>query len=205
MKSVLLVLALILAVAAQPKTPVWPVRFQQDFVESYTSTQYHDIGKLWYDSERNMERLDRNNGKYISLCNSITNATTPCTQLVRDGKRYIIFPLVRLCCFCCDSAHGCGIMRRDWLSVAGAKYVGKEELSGQIFDKWTETDSTTDYWATTDAKQVPRKHAEDNAFFKDFIMNTYSEEYIAESVFALPGYCTGAVCPETSACKRFRD
>ncbi len=126
MKTVLLVIVLILAVAAEPKTPTWPLRFQQDFVESYASTQYHDVGKLWYDAERNMERLDRSNGKYAPLCNSITNATTPCTQLTRDGKRYMIFPLVRLCCFCCDSAHGCGIMRRDWLTAAGAKYVGKD-------------------------------------------------------------------------------
>jgi hypothetical protein len=131
------------------------VRFQQDFVESYSTTQYHDVGKMWYDSERVMSRLDRSNGKYDPFCNTITNATTPCTQLVREGKRWIFFPLIRLCCECCDAAHGCGILKRDWLSTAN--YIGKEELSGQIFDRWTEPVTVTDYWATTDEKQIPRK------------------------------------------------
>jgi hypothetical protein len=94
-------------------------------------------------------------------------------------------------------------MRRDWLSVVGAKYVGKEELSGQFFDKWSEPESQTDYYATTDAKQIPRRHVEDRAFFKDFIMNTFSEEYIAENIFALPSYCTGTACPATSTCAKF--
>jgi hypothetical protein len=154
MKGLLLALALLLAVIAQ-KSPVWPVRFQQDFVESYSTTQYHDVGKMWYDSERVMSRLDRSNGKYDPFCNTITNATTPCTQLVREGKRWIFFPLIRLCCECCDAAHGCGILKRDWLSTAN--YIGKEELSGQIFDRWTEPVTVTDYWATTDEKQIPRK------------------------------------------------
>lgn len=201
MKALLLTLSVIAAVLAQT-APVWPVRFQQDFVESWSTTQYHDVGKLWYDSERVMSRLDRSNGRYDPLCNSITNATTPCTQLVRAGKRYMIYPLIRLCCYCCDSAHGCGILKRGWL--ANAKFVGKDELSGQIFDKFRDSDSDVDYWATTDAKQLPRKLVEDGAIFKDFIMNTYSEEYIADSVFALPSYCGDNVCPESSKCAKFR-
>jgi hypothetical protein len=53
MKTLLITLALLLAIVAQ-KTPVWPVRFQQDFVESYASTPLHNVGKLWFDAERQM-------------------------------------------------------------------------------------------------------------------------------------------------------
>lgn len=77
MKLVLLVVALAIAASAQ-KTPVWPLRFQQEFVESYKTTTYHDVGKMWYDAERNMSKLARTNGKYDAFCSSITNATTPC-------------------------------------------------------------------------------------------------------------------------------
>ncbi len=200
-KILLLTLFLVSALSQAP--PVWPARFQQDFVESYSTTPYKDAGKLWFDSERVMSRLDRNNGKFDAFCSSITTATTPCTQLVRENKRYLIFPLLRQCCFCCDSAHGCGILRRDWLR--NAKFSGKDELSGQIFNRFIDSDSKTDYWATTDSRQVPRKLAEGGEIFKDFILNTYSEDYIADSIFALPSYCSGAAdCPASSECGRFR-
>jgi len=69
-----------------------------------------------------MSRLDRNNGQYNTFCNTIVDGRLPCIQLVRDEKRYMIFPSIRLCCFCCDASHGCGILRRDWLRTA--KFAG---------------------------------------------------------------------------------
>jgi hypothetical protein len=58
MKEILLTLAVIL-VAMTQTPPIWPVRFQQDFVESYASSSNRHVGKLWYDAERVMSRLDR--------------------------------------------------------------------------------------------------------------------------------------------------
>ena len=40
------------------------------------------------------------------------------------GKRYLDFPTKKYCCYCCDSAHGCGIVKRDWLKTANATYMG---------------------------------------------------------------------------------
>lgn len=45
---IILVLVAVLAAAQNP--PVWPVRFEQDFVESYTTSRLRVVGKLWYDS-----------------------------------------------------------------------------------------------------------------------------------------------------------
>ncbi len=127
MKVFLLTAAIILTVIAQ-EPPVWPTRFMQGFVETWSATTYKDDAKVWYDANKQMSRLDRNNGKFDPFCNSISSLATPCIHIVRDGKRHIIFPLLRICCFCCDSAHGCGILRRDWLH--NAKYVGRDELNG---------------------------------------------------------------------------
>ena len=155
---------------------------------------------MWFDSENGMSRVDRTNGRYDPFCGTVLNATTPCTQLVRDGKRYMIYPFVRTCCQCCDSEHGCGIMRRDWLKEAS--FVGKDELSGQFFNKWNI--EGRDYWSAITDQQTPRKLVEGGQIFKDFIMNTYSEENIEYSIFALPSYCTGAICSATSVCGKFR-
>lgn len=74
---------------------------------------------------------------------------------------------------CCDAAHGCGFLRRDWLR--NAKFVGRDDLAGQTFNKFIDTEGAIEYWATTDSKQIPRKLIEDNERIKDWIMNTYSE------------------------------
>jgi hypothetical protein len=64
-------------------------------------------------------RVDRTDGQYDLVCGSIApNLTLACIQLIRDGKRYVIIPQQRRCCMCCDAAHGCGVMRRDWLSTS---------------------------------------------------------------------------------------
>ena len=181
----IVVVSLLLALTLAQNYPVWAVRFQQEFVESYTTSSIHSAGKLWFDSERAMERLDRNDGRIDPICGPLSKkATTPCTQLVRDAKRWIIFPLLRQCCYCCDAAHGFGVMRRDWLK--NAEFKGKETILGQDFNHWAVDEAETDFWETVDGKHTPRRIMEDKLLIKDLIMNTYSEEYIAASVFDLP-------------------
>lgn len=100
---------------------------------------------------------------------------------------------------CCDAAHGCGILKRDWLK--NAKFAGKEDISGQTFNKFVDAAEQIDYWATTDSAQIPRKLIEGGKLTKDWIMNTYSEDPIADSIFALPDYCSPSnLCPKTSKC-----
>lgn len=93
---------------------------------------------------------------------------------------------MRQCCYCCDSTHGCAPPPRDWLK--NFKYAGKEDISGETFNKFVDTGMA--YWATTDSWQIPRKIAQNIGIFNDFIMNTYSEEPIDDSIFALPSYCS---------------
>ena len=74
---------------------------------------------MFYDADNNRERVDRTNGRYDLVCGSVLpNVTTPCTQTTVANRRYVIYPQRRMCCFCCDSAHGCGILKKDWLKGA---------------------------------------------------------------------------------------
>lgn len=46
-----------------------------------------------------------------------------------------MFPQRTQCCFCCDGAHGCGVLKPDWL--AGAEYKGTEKIVDTEYDKWS--------------------------------------------------------------------
>ena len=149
---------------AQKPAPVWPEVFSQRFVEEWyvNGSRHVTTGEHWYDSTKSRSRLLRGNGAYDELCSTVQAGNLECVNLVVGGKRYIIYPQIRRGCFCCDQSHGCGILKRDWLS--GAKYEGTENLSGEFFDKWSLADgnSTDYYYATTDSKQVPRRLNEAN-------------------------------------------
>ena len=123
LKSIILVLALCL-IYAQKAPPVWPESFTQRFVEEFfvNGSRHVTSGQHWYDSTHNRSRFLRGNGANDVLCNSVQPGSLECVNLVVEGKRYIIFPQLRKGCFCCDAAHGCGILRRDWLNAA--KYEG---------------------------------------------------------------------------------
>lgn len=124
------IIAILCALAVtQVDPPTWPDHFTQVFVESYGNSAARISGSHYYDATRNMSRVDRTDGKFEGICGSNQpNISTYCTQLVRDGKRYVIFPEKRICCLCCDAAHGCGILRKDWLKES--TYVGEEAISG---------------------------------------------------------------------------
>ena len=122
--TIVLLFALQFLALAQVDPPVWAEEFKQVFVESFKGTQVRAVGDMFYSAKKNMSRVTRNNGRYEAFCGTnMPNVTTPCTQLVRDGKRYVIFPEKQVCCVCCVASHGCGVLKRDWLKTA--KYEGK--------------------------------------------------------------------------------
>jgi hypothetical protein len=101
--------------------PVLPGSFQITFDETFiqNTTHYRVNGQLYYDATNNRERVDRTDGRYSKFCGTILpNVTTACTHLTVDDKRYIVFPQKKQCCFCCDSSHGCGILKQNWLEGA---------------------------------------------------------------------------------------
>lgn len=136
MIRILIAAILVATVLTQVDPPVWPEVFHQSFVESYHTTHMRVSGRFYFDSKRDMMRVDRLDGVHDMICGSILpNVSSPCTMLIRDKKRWIVLPQRRMCCMCCDQAHGCGTLKRDWLSTA--KYEGEETLSGESFYKWS--------------------------------------------------------------------
>ena len=101
--------------------PLMAESFQIAFDETFINngTKYRVNGQMYYDAKNNRERVDRVNGRYDLFCASVMpNVTTSCTQTTVNGKRYMIYPQKKQCCFCCDSEHGCGPLKRDWLKGA---------------------------------------------------------------------------------------
>jgi hypothetical protein len=116
-------------------------------------------GQQFYDPLNNRERTDYINGRFDKFCGTIIpEVTTPCQQIVAADKRWIVFPDKHYCCFCCDSAHGCGITAPNWLE--GSEYAGEDMVGGQTFDKWTKSGSGSSYkylWVTQDSANIPRR------------------------------------------------
>lgn len=124
MIRILIAAVLVATTLSQVPPPVWPEVFHQSFVESYNASRFRTSGRFYFDSKRDMTRIDRVDGQHNMVCGSILpNVSNPCIHLIRDKKRWIVFPEKRTCCMCCDQAHGCGTLKRDWLN--SAKYEGE--------------------------------------------------------------------------------
>ena len=145
MIKLLLLSAVVLVVVLAVDPPVWQSTFSQRFVATFHNKQnetFHSVGDHFYDYTKQRSRMDYRDGSWDFLCNSVVNESTPCSFLIINGKRYLLFPEKKIGCFCCDSAHGCGVLRPNWLDQA--TYVGVEELLGQNFDKWSKPGTTID-------------------------------------------------------------
>jgi hypothetical protein len=102
----------------------------------YNNTRHINYGAVYYDPKNNRERVDRDNGVRDAFCGSILpNVSTPCHHVAVNNKRWIYFPQRAQCCFCCDAAHGCGILKPDWL--ADAEYKSQDIIDGVKYDKWS--------------------------------------------------------------------
>ena len=150
----LLLLAIVATfVLAQEQEPVWRQQFSQDFREIFT---YPVIGKsttngsFYYDFVNKMYAIYRDNGKrdrYCGLNGLYFFYNTPCTQYVSEGIRYIHYPEYNDCCACCDAAHGCGILKPDWLS--GAEFIGEVNFEGHAAFKWDKAGLQSNFYYET--------------------------------------------------------
>lgn len=196
-------------VVESAQAPLLPVSFRVAFEETTFDQDgfKHQIGgQLYYDSINNRERVDRANGRYDMFCSSIIpGASTPCTQIVTQNKRYIIFPQKNTCCFCCDAEHGCGILKRDW--ALDAQFLGVERILDTNYNKWSKDGSFgyNHYWTTIEDSPKPKRLDEAGVHITDYLEYTFEEKTFDSSYFSLPNYCKDQVCPSTSICGKLRD
>jgi hypothetical protein len=213
-KSIIFSLAIILSICSAfaketstNEAPVWANQFEQEFEETLTYPLIGSSktkGKIFYDWTNKRYRIDRDNGKWDRYCGSVLKLTeTPCSHIVDEGKRYLYFPKKDYCCYCCDSAHGCGILKPDWLS--GAEYTGKKtDSNGVSYNVWDKKGLQSNlYWAT-EAGIMAKIDQQPNDL-QEYDVNTYKQAITDASVFNLPEKCnTNTKCPFVSVCTPLR-
>jgi hypothetical protein len=58
---------------------------------------------------------------------------------------------------------------------------------------------------TTDNNKIPRRLDEGGNHITDFLVHTFMNKTFDDSYFALPSYCNGTSCPDSSACRKWRE
>ena len=203
----LLVVVVVLGsgVSARPTDPVWPDEFSMSFTEStYIPIvgNHSTNGTFYYDWSARMSRVDRANGHYDRYCGSNGDKAfdnTPCTQLVRNGTRFLVYPKLRTCCACCTDAQGCGIVKPTWL--AGATYLGTVlSPKGVNLTKWNKKglQSNIYYERTSDRRMEALLQEPDD--FQYFDTASYHTKVTA-STFDLPSWCKPDKCSFLSICR----
>lgn len=124
--------------------PVWPKKFEKLVLETtlYPLQGKHmTLGKLDYNFDEKKEIMLRINGRYDPFCgfNGVhALKDTPCAHVVMNNRRYLVYPMLEDCCFCCDAEHGCGVLKPDWLK--NATFINRIPM------KWYNKNITTNLW-----------------------------------------------------------
>ncbi|CAF1176046.1 unnamed protein product [Rotaria sordida] len=193
-----------LFIAADPTPPVWPVAFQETFNETSTlpvvGTSSNIQGTYYYDYEQKSVRIDRTTGKYDRYCSSVKYfQDTPCTHLVVNGLRYLVFPKLNSCCMCCTAEDGCGMLKPDWLS--DATFIGYNTTTPVKYQVWDKKGLQDNFYWQVDATQIPYIIDQQPNDLMIFDVTSFKKGSIDPSIFALPSYCSkDHKCPLLSVC-----
>ena len=140
MLNIFIVAVMTLAISID--VPVLPNKYELDFTQhaKFGPISGDTTGKIIIDADNNRELVTRINGKADRYCGTVYKlSNTPCNHYILENKRFLDFPDKKYCCFCCDSTHGCGIVKSDWLVTANATFSGNQTLQGDTEPsaKWT--------------------------------------------------------------------
>ena len=84
--------------------------------------------------------------------------------------------------------------------------MGEERLIDTNFDKWNQQGvfGFNYFYATIDENQTPRRLNEGGSTITDYIVESYINKTLADSLFEVPSYCGDNVCPSSTICGQFR-
>ena len=107
--------------------------------------------------------MDRKNGAKDRFCTGANPSTTMCQHLNPGpgAGRYLVWPAISTCCFCCTNDFGCGVLQPTWVANSNGTYQGRAAwktpfTSYAAVDKWEVTGLQTNYyWQQADAKASP--------------------------------------------------
>ena len=204
---ILILLPLAFSLAQIPASPMWPSAFWQNFTETIHSHGDHETsGSYYYDWTVQSLRIDRANGRYDSFCGILgpyASDDTPCSQYVNNGNRYIHYPEKNHCCFCCNAAHGCGMLPTDWMTKA--TYIDTEIHNGVLTYKWNKK-GVQNYFIYETVGPVPVDRvtvsiyqvSEDDMEFAGRSLS------LSDGVFNLPRNCRPSGACSSAACDAAR-
>lgn len=176
-----------------PSPPIWPNSFSINFTESTLGAG--DTNGTWlYDYTNLRQRLDRATGKFDRFCGSVDNRDAPCSHLVTDGIRYLIWPTLQKCCGCCTDADGCGIVKPTWMIDSKGTFSGTAPLQTPVWsgeaDSWEITGNQPNYWFVISGQDTPVGFAQVPDDYQYFIPSSYlPDATFSDSLFSLPSYC----------------
>ena len=208
-----LLVILVTALAQTPSSPMWNNVWQMNFTETTTNAAYgvNEVEGTWYyNASLNISRMDRTSARYDNFCGGndwFRFFDTPCTHLVNNGIRYIVYPELQICCNCCSDADGCGILMPTWLQ--GATYLGQFlYTNGQESYLWDKQGNSNNfYWETVDPTPLNRVMLQlDNGGPNDsMVFTTGRITGFSSNVFNVPTYCQSSImCDSTSVCSQIR-
>lgn len=149
----MLVFLLAFAAAEVVNYPLWPDTFVQTFNETFKypgGSDHYTTGTFYYNWPGRTYRVDRVNGRYDRYCGfngSKMWKNTPCSQYVSNGDRYLYYPDLKECCYCCSSEHGCGILRPDWMN--GGTFIDTVSHIGVQSYQWDKKGLQHNYYFET--------------------------------------------------------
>ncbi|XP_066286692.1 uncharacterized protein [Branchiostoma lanceolatum] len=185
-----------------PEPPSWPLAFSVGFHEDWNvSVIPSNDGAWYYDYNIMRARFDHLQGQSNLFCQgrglTLKDNHSDC-HLIFATDMYVHYPQEKQCCRACGPAEGCTVLKPAWLT--GAKYIGKQNISGMVCNGWEKQGSVaSDRWYQTEVG-TPCQYWE---MFRipshplhtmTFNISTYKVGPVQRSVFDVPDYCN-ITCP----------
>mmetsp|Transcript_42777 Transcript_42777/g.50154 ORF Transcript_42777/g.50154 Transcript_42777/m.50154 type:complete len:130 (-) Transcript_42777:53-442(-) len=125
---------------------------------------------------------------------------------IDSGNRYIYYPETEDCCYCCNSANGCGMLKPDWMQTA--EFLGEINFDGVLAYKWNMKgveDNILVETAVSNPKErkllLIDQHPQD---YTHFYQESFTP-FVHEEDIALPKSCSPSkYCSYLSLCTLFR-
>ena len=209
-----LLLLLATAWAQTPAFPLWNPVWYSNFTETRTYAAYgvSEVTGVWYyNASLNISRMDRSSGRNDPFCGMndwFMFFDTPCTHLINNGIRYMVYPQLQICCNCCSDSDGCGIIKPTWLN--GAQYLGQYLYGTPAVESylWNQMGNSNNfYWETVDPVPLNRVMLQLNNGGPDdeFIFPDGRFTDFPTNIFNVPTYCqSNIMCDDTSVCSEVR-
>ena len=80
-----------MAFTMEPSPPILAEHFSISYLEH--TPLFQEPGKLYYDAGNDRQRIDHPDANLTFPCRlGLPNVSTPCTEIARDDKLFLIYP-----------------------------------------------------------------------------------------------------------------